>query len=190
MMNYNYYEKMVGMLVILMACARAGAGYTDADTVPLRAQENLPTNWLAELEAAIPAAPITQRSTFHEVTNFLCQESRRGNVTAQGYWGYIVLLQSHSPEETATGLRLLRASATNGFVTAMMYLGFVYQGGVFVPPDLPEAFHWFGEAAAKGSSEGILQLGDAITSAGGQKGTYPKQQSAIGERLNWPITRQ
>src|SRR5687768_9109715 len=126
---------LFGMILILLACGRACGDYTDTETPALRVAGFLSTNWLAEVKQAIPSAPVTAESNFQVITNWLCQESQRGNVAAQGLWGFFVLVQSRSPEETATGLQLLRNSATNGFVPAMLNLGLLLKGGAYVQRD-------------------------------------------------------
>ena len=108
-------KRFLETILFLFVCGRAWANYTDIDTLPLRAAGLLSTNWLAEVKEAIPSAPVTPESNFQTITNLLRLESERGNIAAQGLWGFVVLIQSRSPEEAATGLQLLRNSATNGF---------------------------------------------------------------------------
>jgi TPR repeat protein len=146
-------------ILILLTCGRAFSDYPKPDFIPAMAPDILSTNWLDEVRRAIPSASIRPESNFQAVTNMLCRESQRGNVAAQGLWGCFVLVHSHSPEEVATGLGLLRNSATNGFVPAMLNLGPLLQGGVYVEQDYAEAFHWFRKAAEQNSSEGLLRLG-------------------------------
>ncbi len=146
-------------ILLLLAGIHASANYADIDTPPLRAAGVLSTNWLAEAKAAIPSAPGALESNFQTITNLLCQESQRGNIAAQGLWGFFVLVQSQSPEEAATGLQLLRNSATNGFVPAMLNMGILYEGGEHLQRDYSEARHWFTMAAEKNNSEGLRHLG-------------------------------
>jgi len=150
---------LFGATLILLACGCALADYTKPDLLPISPPDVLSTNWLAEVKQAIPSAHVTPESNFQTITNLLCQESRRGNVAAQGLWGFFLLVQSRSPEDAAAGLALLRNSATNGFVPAMLNLGLLSQGGVYVRQDYSEAFHWFSETADKNNPEGLLQLG-------------------------------
>ncbi|MGH7971803.1 MAG: tetratricopeptide repeat protein, partial [Limisphaerales bacterium] len=151
-------KRLLETVLILMTCGRACANYGDADIVQVRPGA-LSTNWFAAIKEAIPSAPSMGESNFQSITNLLCRESRRGNIAAQGLWGFFVLVQSRAPEEAATGLQLLRNSATNGFVPAMLNLGVLFEGGEYVQRDYSEAFHWFTEAAANNNPEGLLQLG-------------------------------
>jgi len=152
-------KRLLEVILIWLACGQVRANYTGPDTIPIPAVGVLSTNWLAEVKQAIPSAPVTPEANFQSITNLLCQESQRGNIAAQGLWGFFVLVQSRSPEDAATGLELLRNSATNGFVPAMLNLGLLFEGGEYVQRDYRQAFHWFTEAADKNNPEGLLQLG-------------------------------
>lgn len=120
----------------------------------------LSTNWMAAANAALQVAYVTNTNLdFQTVTNLLRQQSGRGNYAAQGLWGFVLVVQSRSPEQTKTGLELLRKSADNGYVPAILNLGLLLESGKFVGTNYTEAFHWFNLAADKGNSDGQLQLG-------------------------------
>jgi TPR repeat protein len=117
------------------------------------------TNWLAAVKAAMPDQSLKGDVDFGQATNLLCQESQRGNNSAQGLWGFTLLVASRSPEDAKAGLQLLSDSAEKGDVPAMLNLGFLYEGGKYVRKNYTEAFHWFGLAADKGNAEAQLELG-------------------------------
>lgn len=150
---------LFAMILILLACGPAHADYTSSDVMPIRAGDMLSTNWLASVKEALPSAHSTGELSFQAATNLLRQESQRGNIAAQGLWGFVVLVQGRSPEDAATGLRLLRNSAEQGFVPAMLNLGHLFEGGEYVQRDYSQAFHWFTKAGEKNNPEGLLQLG-------------------------------
>lgn len=153
-------RQFLKVVFFLFVCSQlAWASYTDVDTLSIRANGLLSTNWLESLKEAVPSETITPESNLQTVTNLLCKESQRGNIAAQGLWGFFVLVQSKSPEDESAGLQLLRNSASNGFVPAMVNLGLMLEGGVYVRQDYTEAFYWFGKAAKRNNSEAISQLG-------------------------------
>jgi TPR repeat protein len=120
----------------------------------------LSTNWLAAARAALPEKYFQGGDlNFQEITNLLCRESRLGNNEAKGLWGWALLIQSSSPEEAKAGLQLFRKSASDGYVAAMLGLGFLFEGGKYVTKDYKEAFHWFSMAADKGDAEAQLHVG-------------------------------
>lgn len=120
----------------------------------------LSTNWTAAARAALPATYFTKGDlSFQQITNLVCEESRRGNSTAQGLWGFALLVLSKSPKETETGLRLVLESAESGNVQTMTQLGLLYQSGQFVRKNHDEAFHWFKLASDRSDATAELQLG-------------------------------
>ena len=122
--------------------------------------DTLSTNWLVAVRAVLPAKLSAKKNlNFQEITNSLCRESRRGNIAAQGLWGFTLVVVSRSPEDAETGLQLLRGSADKGNVPAMLQIGLLYEGGKYVRKNYNEAFHWFSLASDKGNSEAQLQLG-------------------------------
>jgi TPR repeat protein len=131
------------------------------DRMPANAfEDSLSTNWLMAVRTVLPARLLAKKNPgFQEMTNSLCQESRRGNNAAQGLWGFTLLVFSHSPKDAETGLQLLRDSAEKGNVSALVQLGLLYEGGKYVRKNYNEAFHWFSLAADKGDPEAQLQLG-------------------------------
>jgi hypothetical protein len=142
-----------------LVCLPAFGAYTGAGANASRVSEMLSTNWLAEVRSALPSERFGPESTFQQITNLLCARSRSGNVSAQGLWGWVVLIHGHSAESVQTGLELVRNSGSNGYVPAMLNLGFLLEGGVYVPQDYKEALYWFSEAAARTNSDGLLQVG-------------------------------
>jgi TPR repeat protein len=146
-------------ILLLLAVTRSWGYYTEANTTPPLSADVLSTNWLAAVREAIPSATRMRESDLPAITNLLCRESQRGNVAAQGLWGFLLLVQNHSPEAAEPGLRLLRGSATNGFVPAMVNLGLLMEGGQYVRQDYNEAFYWFNEAASRKNPDALLQLG-------------------------------
>jgi TPR repeat protein len=147
--------------LLLLASCQTRKAVIGHEAVPNRAfNNNLSSNWLAAARAALPEKYFEKGDlSFQEITNLLCRESRRGNIEAQGLWGCALLLQSSSPKETEVGLQLLRKSADEGYVAAMVTLGFLYEGGQYVPKDYKEVFHWFSMAAAKGDAEAQNHVG-------------------------------
>ena len=152
-------KSLLKVALVFVACGRVYADYTDAEAHQVRASHILSTNWLALVKDAVPSAPVAGEMSFHALTNLLSQESKRGNNAAQGLWGFCVVVQSQSPKDTAAGLELLRNSATNNFVPAMLNLALLFQNCVYVPQDYSEAFHWYVKAADKNHPEAIAQLG-------------------------------
>jgi TPR repeat protein len=120
----------------------------------------LSTNWTIAATAALPIAFLTNGNlNFQQITNLLCEESRRGNRSAQGLWGFALLVSSKSPKDTETGLRFARESAESGNVPTMTQLGLLYQSGQYVRKSYDEAFHWFNLASDRGDATAQLQLG-------------------------------
>ncbi len=118
------------------------------------------TNWYASVRSALPAGYLTNVNfNFHDATNYLCQESRQGNIAAQALWGFALIVQGSSPESTNAGLQLLRGSAEKGYVPAMLNLGYLLEGDKYVRRNYDEAFHWFSRAADAGDAEAQLQSG-------------------------------
>jgi uncharacterized protein len=148
---------LLSMAVCWLVC-RAHATYT-SDANPVPATEILSTNWLAAAKAALPAKYLRKELTFQQITNLLCQESDHGNNTAQGLWGFVLVVQSRSPEAANAGLALLRSSAEKGWVPAMLQLGSLFENGTYINKDYQEAFHWFGLAADHDNPEALLELG-------------------------------
>ncbi len=152
-------KRLLLVLAFVMTGLPAFATYTDVKLGPLISSKVLSTNWLAEIKTAIPGAVISTETRFEALTNLLFREAQNGNAAAQGLWGMAVLVQSHSPEEMKSGLQLIRNSATNGYVPAMVNLGFLLESGVYIPRDYSEAFYWFSKATAQTNAEANLQLG-------------------------------
>ena len=123
-------------LLLLASCQtrKADIGHV---AVPNHALENkLSTNWMAAARAALPEKYLEKGDlSFQEITNLLCCESRLGNDEAKGLWGCALLVQSSSPKEAESGLQLLRKSADDGCVAAMLTLGSLFEGGQYVSKD-------------------------------------------------------
>jgi uncharacterized protein len=147
------------MVLVLLGCGRAWANYAADEPFQVPPAGLFSTNWLAAVQEAIPSASPKGQPNLQVLTNLLCQASQRGNIAAQGLWGFCLLVQSPSPQEAEMGLRLLRNSATNGFVPAMVNLGLLCEGGEYVQQDYHQALHWFTKAADKNNPEALLQLG-------------------------------
>ena len=147
------------LAAFLATYSQAHALYAGQDTMPPGAVETFSTNWMAAAKAALPQKYWARDLTFQETTNLLCQESQLGNYAAQGLWGFVLLVQGRSPEESKTGLDLLRNSAEKGYVPGMLQLGLLSEDDKYVRRDYSQAFHWFSVAAERGSAEGQLQLG-------------------------------
>jgi TPR repeat protein len=155
-LSESFMKRLIQALIFVSFSEPAFAEFTGIDNDLGRALNILSTNWISMAKEAIPSAPLTN---FQTITNRLRQESEHGNKAAQGLWGYFVVVQSQSPEDAANGLRLLRSSATNGFVPAMLNLGSLFRRGEYVQRNDSEALHWFREAADKNDPEGWTQLG-------------------------------
>jgi hypothetical protein len=122
--------------------------------------DRLSTNWYASVIAAVPARNRANTNfNVADATNYICQASQQGNAVAQALWGFALVVQSNSPEASVTGLQLLHGSAEKGCIVAMLNLGYLLEGGKFVPKNDSEAFHWFSQAADTGNTEAELQLG-------------------------------
>ena len=147
--------------VLLTACQSHAFNLFSFDEIPAHPfDDKFSTNWLAAVRAALPAKYSAMSNfDFQEATNYLCEESQRGNVAAQALWGFALIVQSHSQETLGTGLQLLRGSAEKGYVPAMMNLGYLFEGGKFVRKNYDDAFHWFNQAADMGIAEAQLQVG-------------------------------
>ena len=148
-------------LILTAYCQLRAASVPSEDEMPTQTfDDRLSTNWYAAVIAAVPAR-YRANTNFNvaEATNYICQESRQGNAVAQALWGFALVVQSNSPEASATGLQLLRGSAEKGCIVAMLNLGYLLEGGKFVRKNDNEAFHWFSQAADTGNAEAELQLG-------------------------------
>ena len=148
-------------LVLTAYCQLHAASVPSEDEMPTHPiADRLSTNWYAAVIAAVPTR-YWANTNFNvaEATNYICQESRQGNAVAQALWGFALVVQSNSPEASATGLQLLRGSAEKGCILAMLNLGYLLEGGKFVRKNDNEAFHWFSQAADTGNAEAELQLG-------------------------------
>ncbi len=112
------------------------------------------------MQAVLPLADsLDTNFNFREATNYLCEESARGNSAAQALWGVVLVVESTSPGTADTGLQLLRGSADKGCVAAMLNLGYLFEGGKYVRRNYNEAFQWFTRASDAGNAEAELQLG-------------------------------
>jgi TPR repeat protein len=148
-------------LVLTACCQLRAASVPSKDEMPTQTfDDRLSTNWYAAVIAAVPAR-YRANTNFNiaDATNYICQESRQGNAVAQALWGFGLVVQSNSPEASATGLQLLRGSAEKGCIAAMLNLGYLLEGGKYVRKNYNEAFHWFNQAADAGNAEAELQLG-------------------------------
>jgi TPR repeat protein len=117
------------------------------------------SNWIAAVKAALPQYATRPNLRFEQMTNYLCQESQKGNTAAEALWGMALIGQSHTSEESTNGLQLLQDSAEKGYAPAMVYLGEIYENGQYIPTNYDLAFHWLSWAAAAGDADGELQLG-------------------------------
>jgi uncharacterized protein len=136
------------------------ADVADYDSSPQTAREIESSNWLAAVRAALPPGSLKPGPfDFKTTTNLLFEESEHGNNKAQDLWGLTLLVQSRSPEQAEAGIRLIRNSAENGSVQAMLNLGSLYERGKYVRKNYNKAFHWFQMAADMGNAVGQLQLG-------------------------------
>jgi TPR repeat protein len=131
------------------------------DEMPAQSfDDRFSTNWFAAVLAVLPANYSGNHNfDFQMATNALCQVSRDGNLTAQALWGCALVVLSSSPERTNTGLQLLRGSAENGNIPAMMNLGYLYENGKYVRRNYNEAIRWFEAVAELGVPEAQLQMG-------------------------------
>jgi TPR repeat protein len=118
------------------------------------------SNWLEAARAALPARYLAKGDlNYQETTNLICQESQHGNNAALGLWGVVLLVQSRTPEEAEAALKLARNSARNGYVRAMLQLGFLFEGNKYVHKDYREAFQWFSLAAERGDPLAQFETG-------------------------------
>ena len=160
-MQKNLRSLAMFALVLTAYCQLHAASVPSEDEMPTQTfDDRLSTNWYAAVIAAVPAR-YRANTNFNvaEATNYICQESRQRNAVAQALWGFALVVQSNSPEASATGLQLLRGSAEKGCIVAMLNLGYLLEGGKFVRKNDNEAFHWFSQAADTGNAEEELQLG-------------------------------
>jgi uncharacterized protein len=151
---------IITSLFLLASCQTRKAGIGQPVKPSPAVESKLSTNWMAAAIAALPEKDFEKGDlSFQEITNLLCRESRLNNNEAKGLWGCVLLLQSSSPKEAEEGLQLLRKSANDGYVGAMLTLGFLFEGDVYVRRDYKEVFHWFSLAADKGDREAELHVG-------------------------------
>src|SRR5579871_810999 len=94
-----------------------------ADEAESPAEEILSSNWINQAKAALPTNYSATELSFSDLTNLTYQESRNGNNAAQGLWGLLLVVTSHTEQDTSSGMQLLRQSAENGYVPAMVELG-------------------------------------------------------------------
>ena len=151
----------VSAFVLLAFWQAHAASIPSNDEMPAHPfDDRFSTNWFAAVRAALPAGYSENVNfDFQAATNGLCQESRQGNLAAQALWGIALIVTSSSSETTETGLKLLRGSAEKDYVPAMLNLGYLFEGGIYVRRNYNEAFHWFSRAAEMGVAEAQLQLG-------------------------------
>ncbi len=119
----------------------------------------LSTNWINEAKAALSTNYPAEELSFRNLTNLMRLESERGNHAAEGLWGFALVIQSHSKEDTSSGLELLRDSAKKGYLPAILNLGLLFENGQYVERDYQEEFHWFSLGADKHAEDGHLRLG-------------------------------
>jgi TPR repeat protein len=154
------FQALLLMGALQVTCVDTDAAFWGDDFESDHPGDILSTNWTAAARAALPAEYLAKKDlSFEEVTNLLCQESRRGNNAAEGLWGVALLATSREPREAKAGLQLVRHAAENGYVPAMLQLGLLYDGNRLVDQDYNEAFRWFSRAANAGDAAAQLQLG-------------------------------
>jgi TPR repeat protein len=120
----------------------------------------LSTNWFNSVRDVLPRSYFSHgRLDFHLATNALAIESKRGDAAAQALWGFALVVLKSTPESTDKGLALLKDSAANGYVPAMLNLGFLLQNGTVIPANNHEAFEWFTQAAKLNNAEAQFHLG-------------------------------
>jgi TPR repeat protein len=137
------------------------AGVPSADELPAYAFDNrFSTNWYALVRTVLPHSySMDDNFDFQKATNALCRESRRRNPAAKALWGMALIITGNSQETKDSGLQLLRDSADEGYVPAMLNLGYLYEAGKVVRLNYTEAYNWFKQAADLGVVEAQLQLG-------------------------------
>lgn len=151
---------IVPALFLLASCQTRKADIGQPAKPSPAVENKLSTNWMAAARAALPEKDFERGDlSFQQITNLLCRESQLGNNEAKGLWGCALLLQSSSPKEAQEGLQLLRKSASDGYVPAMLTMGLLFEGDKYFPKDYMEAFHWFSLAADKGDAEAQLHTG-------------------------------
>jgi TPR repeat protein len=186
----NTLRSLAMFAVVLIAyCQLRAASVPSEDEMPTQTfDDRLSTNWYAAVIAAVPAR-YRANTNFNvaEATNYICQESRQGNAVAQALWGFALVVQSNSPEASATGLQLLRGSAEKGCIVAMLNLGYLLEGGKYVRKNYNEAFHWFNQAAAAGNAEAELNWAAATTTAWERIRIFQWRQNIFGFRPTKPI---
>jgi TPR repeat protein len=162
----------VVLLKLLLSSFLAQAE-TDADDVILEHPPvTVSTDWMILAKAALPAEYLGGDLSFEQITNLLAQECEDGNAAAQGLWGFALVVQGKSADETAAGTRLLNRAGEKGYVPAMLNLGYLYEDGRFVEKNGEVAFHWFSLAADQGNAEGELQLAGCYHYGLGTKQDY------------------
>ena len=107
---------------------------------------------------------------------------------------YGLAYQSYAGRDYARALDLLRRPVLAGYAPAGLLLGYMYETGAGVKPDLAEARQWYETAAATGDPIGLFNVGviavrqrdngAAATAfrAAGEKG-YARAQAAYGQHL-------
>lgn len=91
------------------------------------------------------------------------KSAAHGQVDAQDALGQFYFRGGH-PDDTnhinyAASAKWLRKAAEQGYLNAMNNLAFLYQNGMGVKKDLPQAFKWFNEAAQRGDAMAQANLG-------------------------------
>jgi TPR repeat protein len=155
------FNWLIVCLFILSAIGRAQASVPSDDDIPAHPfDDRFSTNWFAMVQAALPAKySENHQLDFEAATNGLAHELSTENVAAHALWGFTLIILSKSPEATDKGLKLLREAANQGYLPAMINLGYLFENGRFVRQNYNESIHWFSLAAAPGNAEAELQLG-------------------------------
>src|SRR5579864_1166042 len=83
----------------------------------------LSSNWINQAKAALPTNYSSAELSFSDLTNLTYRESLNGNNAARGLWGLLEIVTSRTGQDVSSGLQLLRESADNGYVPAMVELG-------------------------------------------------------------------
>ena len=158
------------LLLLVPLCQAVGTNAANASFTYVRppncSDEMLSSNWWDEVRCALPSNLWAGKNLdLRLATNQLARESRRGNLAAQGLWGYTMvsytpLTVRHADREIGAGLDLMENSASNGYIPSMSRLAQLCTDSRVVVQDYNEAFHWYTVAAGMGDAMSQLHLGE------------------------------
>ncbi len=83
------------------------------------------------------------------------------------------------PKNPEEGRQWLERAAREGFVPAMLHLGYVYEIGLGVPQQVEQSESWYARAARQGDADGLYALGSLYARGPAPLGQRPLQAHVL-----------